>query len=743
MIELKTPRILVPVVAITPRNYLLKMSFLDSFWRYSLTKSFYIATSLATSLASAVVTFNSHLWEESPIEGPQFQELTVHDLTLALSAYPMTEVTPTELDLAWETSQAELNWMPPSGLPEAFYLPASSIPTPPSFQDSLHPEKTEALRKRKYCQERFQHFTPGCPPTITPCPPHNEGLSSSDMINLCPIGQNHFTYGRDVTDKKPPVDDDILNFQMLHSNFDPHKAAENFSLDSRSLTVSSTHVNEFPATNDQTPRNTPSEIQRQSTPKQQLKPKCSYVGYALSASQILQSLLGDNSLSFDNKIRGVKFPVGRRRRKIIHPTLPFTMISWPKGNEVTHNCKSVAVLSVSTRERQSIRLWNVLYNGLITWIYPLYEKVLARRNIPTSGHQALQVELLNWINKQIFEPEGSLPLIGTIKPPYPYWKQDFSDGSIGPVQIQLIKYFSVNSRINKSTKDVALYLLDHFQNQHETDYLQSIFTSQYPDRNTIKISMNPSFEQSMSLLSKLVMDEEIAQIQKPKTTIHLKCEVLSSSLSDFKLKVETKKIHRSYFRKYHPTLPIAVYFGKKKTGLQPYIRILEKSSNLPLLYPILHRSFKRLIKAVDKFHIRSLEYMERKPEDFVFSRKQLLAWILEEILMPKSGLPILGKVKVDGNFAPWSDLPSESSRSFGLVQVRLISYFSEIQSIQNLKDTACFILLKWYQDYHPNHFNQFYHSILTCNPFPSKFENDHIQNKNNEFEISAVGQCCM
>jgi hypothetical protein len=202
--------------------------------------------------------------------------------------------------------------------------------------------------------------------------------------------------------------------------------------------------------------------------------------YLPSGGRVVVSLLAERSLSFEHRINSDEFLASHRPiSKVIHPTLPYALISHGGGNT------SHMVLRVLMAPRggvQIIRRIVWLYKVLIAWIYELLETHMNSSNLPISTHRRQHQRLLRWLEDQIFAPaDNHLPVIGCVQTPDPAWKEFYFDWEkVGHIQAELIKYFSqsdLQQEVIEFARDTACRLIKQFQSENESKYLLIPFQS--------------------------------------------------------------------------------------------------------------------------------------------------------------------------------------------------------------------------------------------------------------------------
>jgi hypothetical protein len=162
-------------------------------------------------------------------------------------------------------------------------------------------------------------------------------------------------------------------------------------------------------------------------------------GLSIIKSQIVEELLHKHSLKFNHEIKRLK--VYHRSPEDTHTSLPFA-----RFRQMTANYGKVfRVLNDSKAFAQVNTELSWLYNHLVASLYKLHGDFLSSFfSITTLAHRTEQEKLLVWLDKSIFSPVGSPPILGLVKEPYLWWRVNDHRMEFGPIQLELITYFSQN-----------------------------------------------------------------------------------------------------------------------------------------------------------------------------------------------------------------------------------------------------------------------------------------------------------
>jgi hypothetical protein len=185
-------------------------------------------------------------------------------------------------------------------------------------------------------------------------------------------------------------------------------------------------------------------------------------------------------------------------------------------------------------------------------------------------------------------------------------------------------------------------------------------------------------------------------------------DMVSEIISNFKQQSDRLKVDSLPVKFYHPKLSIAIYDSEhlQTTQQSQPLRVLESKNSFPLKEGSILGILRRLLKALDAFHIQVLRILLDLHTGIakdVNIRKDLLEWLIQGIIKPTGSLPIHGLVQIKDDRSPWADLSEEDSLElFGPVQRKLIEYFSKGEKRMFAKrEELIYFLATWYTYYHP------------------------------------------
>ncbi|POW09012.1 hypothetical protein PSTT_07117 [Puccinia striiformis] len=332
-----------------------------------------------------------------------------------------------------------------------------------------------------------------------------------------------------------------------------------------------------------------------------------------------------------------------------------------------------------------------LYKVLIGWIYEKHEELINFHNLPTFVHRLLQDKLINWLDELIFGSPTLTPMMGkTDRPHFFSWK----DHQFTFLQAELIDYFAQEVDNNLLVPTTALRVIQEFRAQHQLDYL----ISEYPLESSQRISSSPEFQMIRNFITDFLGE------QKMLLSLHLvggrRDSIFQSIFKRFENHFPEIALENFQLKSLHPKLPMAMYFVNKNFNVQP-IRVLYKHDRSLVKNYDLLVSFTKLVKTINFFHIKILNFLKIETGESYFRREDLLEWVLQSTIKSTSqGHCVLGLTRINGKLAPWEDIHNGALSLFGQVQLELIEYFSQISPSPDIESSSIFILLLWYKEFH-------------------------------------------
>ncbi|KAI7956901.1 hypothetical protein MJO28_003996 [Puccinia striiformis f. sp. tritici] len=147
-----------------------------------------------------------------------------------------------------------------------------------------------------------------------------------------------------------------------------------------------------------------------------------------------------------------------------HENLPFGRVTYRFGQPG----RPSEVLQASyTYGRQTYDNWRSLYNSLIIALSAKLAEDYKSLGVSRKRYEWEQGDLLKWLDKEIFSPHNSLPIIGLSR--YSFGSEAIDDFTLKPNQIKLIEYFAQDVW-NPQTEDTVAYLLKTYhESKHEAE----------------------------------------------------------------------------------------------------------------------------------------------------------------------------------------------------------------------------------------------------------------------------------
>ncbi|POW21595.1 hypothetical protein PSHT_02210 [Puccinia striiformis] len=142
--------------------------------------------------------------------------------------------------------------------------------------------------------------------------------------------------------------------------------------------------------------------------------------------------------AFYNKFSEMLVHKTRGRRDVVtpHKELPFGLVT----HALPFPGRPSEVLLPRSSATQTREGWQDLYLKLITSLSERHAKDYKAARVLKTQYRAEQIRLLNWLDKEIFAPYQSLPVLGLSR--YSFGSESIDDIKLKPTQIELIKYFS-------------------------------------------------------------------------------------------------------------------------------------------------------------------------------------------------------------------------------------------------------------------------------------------------------------
>ncbi|KAI9605494.1 hypothetical protein KEM48_002112 [Puccinia striiformis f. sp. tritici PST-130] len=167
--------------------------------------------------------------------------------------------------------------------------------------------------------------------------------------------------------------------------------------------------------------------------------------------------------------------------------------------------------------------------------------------MPVFAHRPQQEKLFSWLEKEIFDPDQSLPVSNDID-----------------------KYFSQDETNEVAASTTAAQLLRVFYAQdHRFDHLAPIYGLRAPN----EISTSLDFQKMFSFVSHLIGDDYSAiETCFLPSSIDSGLDLLTWCSASFEHQCERATVRDYRLKTLHPKLPIAMYLLNQKSA-RPVLRV--------------------------------------------------------------------------------------------------------------------------------------------------------------------------
>jgi hypothetical protein len=186
-------------------------------------------------------------------------------------------------------------------------------------------------------------------------------------------------------------------------------------------------------------------------------------GYFLPYGQVVEELLNKHSIAFRKQI---KYLQARASLVDAARSKPSSRLS--RQNRIGGERISIRSGSMDPMPKTEELAW--LYNRLATLVYKLHVEFLSLFDVSTFDHRIQQERLLDWLDKQIVNPDNSHSLLKLINETGLNRASDDPKTNIDDIQLKLIKYFSQErSGAHLILHHTASHLLNAFRDQHGSE----------------------------------------------------------------------------------------------------------------------------------------------------------------------------------------------------------------------------------------------------------------------------------
>ncbi|KAI9624818.1 hypothetical protein KEM48_008710 [Puccinia striiformis f. sp. tritici PST-130] len=349
--------------------------------------------------------------------------------------------------------------------------------------------------------------------------------------------------------------------------------------------------------------------------------------YVIKSGQVVEDLIKVYFDDFRSKTGSKEY---RARHPLIstHKSVPFALAN--RIGDKPGGVFRVLVADISGfKHMQTHAELNSLYKTLATSLYEEHRIILQSLRIPPFGIRIMQMNLLDWLKKKIFSPDNSHPSLE-------FWT---------------LKNTLSGTQTSAKADKIVFHLLESYKGQHmEVDYLALSTLSKSIREDPKEIERRLKLEPEVALMSKLTKNKAIANLRNVKITEnHPDHDLLSDSCEIFNARYPETKLSRIDRRRYHPNLSLAMYIeDTPRNGKHPAQEVGKK--------------FKKLARTVDYTHKLILAVLKIIQPDYDSNREEALAELIDTILGPKSGLPIVGDIKANNGFPHRSISPMHLPR---------------------------------------------------------------------------------
>ncbi|EFP83770.2 uncharacterized protein PGTG_09483 [Puccinia graminis f. sp. tritici CRL 75-36-700-3] len=415
--------------------------------------------------------------------------------------------------------------------------------------------------------------------------------------------------------------------------------------------------------------------------------------HLITRGAIVEELLNKFGKSFQSKVTSEDCRSRHWGLVDPHPTLSSARIDVA----VRDRYKLAKVLQHDFSYTQTGPRLYMLYKFLAVSLYKLHGEFLTQINIPVLHHRNLQEKLFEWLEKEIFTPKDSHPVLGIAPGPDLTWESGGPDlQKYGAIQEELIRYFSdERSDPNISTS----VILEQYRAKHAKKYLALRQLSGSFPEDPNRPSIKPNFPEILEYLSNMAENLEINLIShndRHSKTAREHSALVSPYVLMFEKTFRAAEIDKGDLRSYYPTLPISMCFHDHVPGPKP-LRMIDPNGKI---YDVqtLRPKLRRMLKAVDILHIKAMSKLKRKLSAQCIKKRRQSAskFLIDSLTRPKGSLPLIGRAQSPEGIAPWFSKSYGKPIYFGEVQLKMLKYFSEELEKEDLIHIPAFLLLSWH-----------------------------------------------
>ncbi|KNZ55296.1 hypothetical protein VP01_2719g4 [Puccinia sorghi] len=328
---------------------------------------------------------------------------------------------------------------------------------------------------------------------------------------------------------------------------------------------------------------------------------------------------------------------------------------------------------------------------LISWLLHINISVL--RNLQTTGIMSSNRKLVDWIFKNIFEPQNSLPVIGRFS------GQDiqaFTKGKeFGPIQQILITLLS-SSLSSSREPQTAVMIISHYYENECPEVSRALKSGQLPDLRSLTIQSTRSnsrigrgLDEGSSWIQELgnfpVRSlEQLPESLKPKVCnqdplkgrIGMKLRPRKQELSGHIMEIFSQRkcyMSQSFSFKFHDSkFPVMIVRKNESDQGRKYgwVWLCNTNNQMPLPKITVLRRLKRFMTHLNMCDAALLIHMKNIKLQIGFEFHPLLINWIHEVLFDvnQNKLPLLGDFILEGRTSINSFSPSD----FNVIQIFLI-----------------------------------------------------------------------
>ncbi|KAA1081208.1 hypothetical protein PGT21_031318 [Puccinia graminis f. sp. tritici] len=330
--------------------------------------------------------------------------------------------------------------------------------------------------------------------------------------------------------------------------------------------------------------------------------------------------------------------------------------------------KLAKVLHYDLASTQTAKHLYMLYKFLVVSLFKLHGEYLTQINIPVLHHRNQQEKLLEWLDKQIFSPGDSHPVLGIAPESDLTWESGGpSLQYYGDIQKELILYFSDDKRSDPNI--CASAILKPYRTEH-AKYLSNM-------AKKLEINLLNSDDRH----SKQALEHSA---------------LVTPYVSTFEKRFRTSEIEKGDVRSYYPTLQITMCFHDHKPGPKP-LRMIDPAGKI-YKFNDLRSRLRKLMKALDCLTIGAMSELKIRlsDKDIKIRRKSVLKFLVDSMIQPKGSLPLIGSVESPEGIAPWFSNSHGNPVLFGEIQLKIMKYLTDYLEEEDLIQIPAFVLSAWH-----------------------------------------------